>query len=275
MFRSRFIVCSALLLMFMWLVCAASSAMALGKGSQGADVAVVQGILKSLGFYKGQISGYYTGKTADAVKQFQRKYGLRVTGAVDDPTLRSLLWAYAAAKNLNTAPAPSPKRTPKLPEDPKPPEVPQPSPEPDETRKPDETRPESRAVPELSADERHLVDLANTERDKQGLGPLAVDPALVQAARLKSQDMLRNHYFAHVSQVYGSPFEMMEQMGIPYTYAGENITCGKTAEQAHAALMNTNGYRANILSADHSLIGVGLAEGSSCGKLFTELFVGR
>jgi uncharacterized protein YkwD len=41
---------------------------------------------------------------------------------------------------------------------------------------------------------------------------LTIDPALVKAARLKSQDMIDKNYFDHISPTYGDPFKMMKTM---------------------------------------------------------------
>src|SRR5690554_812305 len=68
----------------------------------------------------------------------------------------------------------------------------------------------------LSALEREMVEYVNGERVKAGLNPLQVDIQLSNVARVKSQDMVDNGYFAHNSPTYGSPFEMMRDFGIRY-----------------------------------------------------------
>ncbi|SDN58662.1 uncharacterized protein, YkwD family [Paenibacillus sp. yr247] len=225
---------------------------AYGKGAKGPDVYAVQGMLKSLGYYGGPITGYYGNQTQAGVKAFQSKYGLPVTGNVDDQTLQSILWAYGnmkiAKKPTPPPPPPAPKSTP----------VPQPPPSTD-----------------LTVEEQQMLDQVNKERAAVGLSPLVVDAALTKTARLKSQDMDDNKYFSHDSPTYGSPFDMMEKFGITYNAAGENIACNQTVQAAHEALMNSPGHKANILSKDYNHIGIGIVDGGPCGKMFTQQFIGK
>ncbi|WP_251551114.1 CAP domain-containing protein [Neobacillus muris] len=125
----------------------------------------------------------------------------------------------------------------------------------------------------LSAYEQKVVDLTNQERAKNGLPALKADPALSKMAHEKSRDMSANNYFSHTSPTYGSPFDMMKQYGISYSYAGENIAMGqKTPEEVVTAWMNSEGHRKNILSPDFTYIGVGyVAE----GNYWTQEFIGK
>jgi uncharacterized YkwD family protein len=234
----------------------ATAVFAFGKGASGPDVSAVQAMLKSMGYFTGNITGYYGTQTEAAVKRFQLRYGLPATGAVDNKTLESILWAYGSIK-IPKAPVPAP--TPKPPA-----QTPIPAP-----------APKPPAVPSLSADEQRMVDLVNAERAKQGLPALVADLDLSKVARVKSQDMIAKNYFSHQSPTYGSPFDMMKQFGITYTAAGENIACNQTVEKAHEALMNSAGHRANILSKDYTHIGIGIADGGPCGKMFTQMFIRR
>ncbi|WP_142288282.1 peptidoglycan-binding protein [Bacillus sp. EAC] len=75
-----------------------TSGYAFGKGSEGPDVFVVQGMLKSIGSYSGKITGHYNYLTIKGVKYFQKTHGLPVTGAVDTNTFASIMHAYEAVK---------------------------------------------------------------------------------------------------------------------------------------------------------------------------------
>lgn len=119
-----------------------------------------------------------------------------------------------------------------------------------------------------------MIDLVNRERTNAGLAPLAVDMRLVDLARKKSQDMIANNYFSHTSPTYGDPFTMMTNAGISYRTAGENLAGAPTVDQAHSALMSSAGHRQNILNPNYNKIGVGVANGGSYGKMFTQLFIG-
>ena len=125
----------------------------------------------------------------------------------------------------------------------------------------------------LSAFEQKVVDLTNAERAKQGLPALKVDTELSKVARIKSEDMQKNHYFDHTSPTYGSPFDMMKQFGISYKSAGENIAQGqRTPEEVVQAWMNSAGHRANILNNGYTHIGVGYVES---GNYWTQEFISK
>jgi uncharacterized YkwD family protein len=122
--------------------------------------------------------------------------------------------------------------------------------------------------------EAQVVKLVNDERAKHGLGPLKANLKLSQVARLKSEDMRDNRYFAHNSPIHGSPFEMMRRFGISYRTAGENIAAGQAApEQVVNAWMNSPGHRANILNSNYTEIGVGYAQGGSYRHYWTQMFI--
>ena len=98
----------------------------------------------------------------------------------------------------------------------------------------------------------------NAERAKYGLSALTLDETLCGYARVKSQDMHDQGYFFHTSPRYGSPFDMMRGFGVSYQYAGENIAMGYSSPAGVVnAWMNSEGHRANILSANYTSIGVG------------------
>jgi peptidoglycan hydrolase-like protein with peptidoglycan-binding domain len=60
------------------------------QGERSQRVTVVQQRLQNLGFFKGNLSGYYGPATRDAVTQFQRYYGLETTGFVNYQTWQAL-----------------------------------------------------------------------------------------------------------------------------------------------------------------------------------------
>lgn len=113
------------------------------------------------------------------------------------------------------------------------------------------------AAPSVSNYERRVVELVNVERQKNGLAPLTLDPAISNVARIKSKDMSDNNYFAHQSPTYGSAGDMLSQHGIRYSAWGENIAAGqRTPEEVVSAWMNSPGHRANILGSHYTKIGV-------------------
>ncbi len=130
-------------------------------------------------------------------------------------------------------------------------------------------------IKKLTPNEQELLRLVNAERSKHGLSPLKVDLELAEVARFKSQDMIDNDYFSHYSPTYGSPFEMLQNFGIKYIYAGENIAGNQSVKAAHESLMDSKGHKENILNESFTHIGIGIKEGSKMGKIFTQLFIGK
>ena len=75
----------------------------------------------------------------------------------------------------------------------------------------------------VTAQEQIAGNLLNLDRSNYNLAELTIDPALSRIARLKSEDMRDNRYFAHVSPTYGDVRDMLSKLGYAYTAAGENI----------------------------------------------------
>jgi uncharacterized YkwD family protein/spore coat assembly protein SafA len=126
----------------------------------------------------------------------------------------------------------------------------------------------------LQTVETEIFKLVNVERSRNGLGALTYNWQVARVARTKSQDMINNHYFSHTSPVYGSPFRMLENYGLKFSSAAENIAYGqRTAQEVMTAWMNSAGHRANILSRNITQIGVGVAKASNGTLYFTQMFI--
>ena len=125
----------------------------------------------------------------------------------------------------------------------------------------------------LSAQEQTAGNLLNSDRACYGLAPLVIDPELCRIARIKSQDMLGNQYFAHTSPTYGDVRSMLRQFGYAYTAAGENIAHHATVEKAQAAFLSSPGHRKNILSSAYTRVGLGVAVDAKGYVYLTQIFV--
>ncbi len=124
--------------------------------------------------------------------------------------------------------------------------------------------------------QKEVLRLVNVERSKRGLNELTLNTELSRVATLKSQDMINKNYFSHTSPTYGSPFDMMKKFNISYKTAGENIAMGqKTPAQVVEAWMNSEGHRANILNANYTDLGVGVAKSSKGTIYWTQMFIGK
>ncbi|WP_052302380.1 CAP domain-containing protein [Bacillus sp. SG-1] len=119
-----------------------------------------------------------------------------------------------------------------------------------------------------------VIDLTNGERKKNGLPALKPHAELSNVARIKSEDMVNKNYFSHTSPTYGSPFEMMENFGIDYSTAAENIAAGQESPQEVVkAWMDSPGHRKNIMNQQVTHIGVGYAEDGGRGIYWTQMFI--
>ena len=118
-----------------------------------------------------------------------------------------------------------------------------------------------------------VLNLVNNERAKAGLKPLKMSEELRSIANLKAKDMAEKNYFSHTSPTYGSPFDMLQQFGVHYSAAGENIAAGqKTPQEVMNAWLNSSGHRANILNANFDTLGVGVYHGGAYGVYWVQEF---
>jgi len=116
------------------------------------------------------------------------------------------------------------------------------------------------------------VDLVNKERAAYGLNALSQDPSLQAAAQKRSYE--QTELFSHTRPDGNSCFSVLPEYGITYKGAGENIAYGqKTPSEVVDAWMNSEGHRANILSANFTEIGVGCYISPSGTIYWTQMFI--
>lgn len=125
----------------------------------------------------------------------------------------------------------------------------------------------------ITAQEENAFLLLNQDRAANGRSALTLDPSLCALARLKSQDMNANHYFAHISPTLGSAAEMLRNHGYAFTSVGENIAHHATVAKAQAAFMSSTGHRTNILGSQWTKVGIGVCSDSQGYVYVTQLFV--
>jgi len=129
-------------------------------------------------------------------------------------------------------------------------------------------------VDTLKSLELEVIRLTNIERTNRGLSALTNNWQLSRVARYKSSDMIANNYFSHTSPTYGSPFTMMQNFGLKFSSAGENIAYGqRSAQEVVTAWMNSPGHKANILSPSYTQTGVGAAKKSDGTLYWTQQFM--
>ena len=97
-----------------WLNCSSAYAdgfKTLKKGSSGADVRKAQQALKDLGYYTGRVDGNFSKVFEEAVLAFQKDWGLKETGALDEETFL-LITQDVGDVPAETAPPPDGEKTP-------------------------------------------------------------------------------------------------------------------------------------------------------------------
>lgn len=126
-----------------------------------------------------------------------------------------------------------------------------------------------------TAQEEEILNLINNARAKKGLPKLKLAKRLTEVARLKSSDMVKNNYFGHDSKVYGSPFKMLQDFGIDYKTAGENIAGNASLNDAFNSWINSSTHSQNIYSNSYNYVGIGVSKSSTYGYIITAVFIGK
>lgn len=137
----------------------------------------------------------------------------------------------------------------------------------------DPTEPEQPSEPEQPQEsEENFVDavlrLVNEERAKEGLSPMTTNDTLNGAAQVRAEEL--QELFDHTRPDGSSCFTALDEAGVRYWTAGENIAAGAaTPESVMNMWMNSEGHRANILNESFDAIGVGRV-----GNYWVQMFVG-
>jgi uncharacterized protein YkwD len=118
------------------------------------------------------------------------------------------------------------------------------------------SRPMNGASPDLQPEAEQIVALANQARTQAGVGRLAWDPALANAALKHCLRMAAEGQIAHR---YGNEPDLSDrvaQAGAHFSVIEENVAVGPSADSIHQQWMGSQGHRENLLSADVDHIGV-------------------
>ncbi len=126
-----------------------------------------------------------------------------------------------------------------------------------------------------ASDESLLFSLTNQARAAAGLAPLRWDSQLGTLARWRAQDLSVRDYFSHdippgpgFASTYERVFYYMDQRGIQYVLAGENIGWDNASDDQATPMiqqmfMNSPEHRSNILGALWDSMGVGAYKGTN------------
>jgi len=107
--------------------------------------------------------------------------------------------------------------------------------------------------------------------------PLKWNESLAAVARAHSRNMLEQRFFAHVDPNGESFITRINEAGVPWQAAGENIAIYDTVSGAEAAFMNEprfqHNHRANILNNSYTDVGIGIVQGPDGSLYITQDFV--
>jgi uncharacterized protein YkwD len=129
---------------------------------------------------------------------------------------------------------------------------------------------------ELSEDlqsEKQFLELINSDRIKNGRVPLSSDHRLAQVAREHSRDMIMRRYFSHYDPDGNDVKTRLNQAGVQFSVAGENLAFAPEVTVAYQGLMESEGHRRNILDSSFSHIGIGVIDAGVYGKMITQVFI--
>jgi uncharacterized protein YkwD len=120
--------------------------------------------------------------------------------------------------------------------------------------------------------EQEMLTLINLERQNKKLKPLELDQKLHIVALAHAKDMLQRGYFAHESPEGKNVGNRLDEVGIEYHIAGENLALAPNVDIAHIGLMKSPTHRDNILGTDYHKIGIGVVNAGIYGEMFVQVY---
>ncbi|WP_234969311.1 CAP domain-containing protein [Bacillus massilinigeriensis] len=116
---------------------------------------------------------------------------------------------------------------------------------------------------------KQILEITNIFRERHKLKPLAWDEKTAEAAFLHSREMEEEDYFSHTSKEHGDLSDRLEEAGVDYELAGENIAANYSdAPEVTEGWMNSEGHREALLGSEYTHIGVGVYR-----KHYTQNFI--
>ena len=114
-----------------------------------------------------------------------------------------------------------------------------------------------------------VLRLVNEERAKEGLSPMTTNDTINEAAKVRAGEL--QELFDHTRPDGSRCFTALNEMGVSYWTAGENIASGASSPESVMDMwMNSEGHRANILNENFDTIGVGRV-----GNYWVQMFIGN
>lgn len=129
----------------------------------------------------------------------------------------------------------------------------------------------------LNGMETSLLSSLNAQRTAARLPAVALNGALTNFARSRSNDMANRNYFAHVTPEGKTAIAMLGEWGIKYSLAGEILTKNnypddQVVDAAINSFLQSPPHRAIMLDGRYTQIGVGYAKSNDGVNYFTVVF---
>jgi uncharacterized protein YkwD len=123
-------------------------------------------------------------------------------------------------------------------------------------------------MPDILKEQRNeVLRLVAETRAANGLEVLSGADKLYSSSQNKSEDMVENSYFSHVSPESRDLKYFLDQVNYSYRYAGENLAMGfSDAKSVVSAWIKSPLHYQNIMDGDFSETGMGIASGDYKGK---------
>jgi uncharacterized protein YkwD len=133
---------------------------------------------------------------------------------------------------------------------------------------------------EATAIEKRAFEMTNTARLRNNLAPLAWDPELCRMARIHSENMVRQGFFAHETPDGKHLKDRAHAAGIAhFQMLGENIAYNQGFDDPGSFTvgrwMMSPGHRANILSAEFRQSAIGVFVAPDGTIYLTQEFIAR
>ncbi|MCL5072292.1 MAG: DUF4214 domain-containing protein [Actinobacteria bacterium] len=111
----------------------------------------------------------------------------------------------------------------------------------------------------------NLFNAVNAVRAQYGIGQLSLNSSISNIARSRSTDMMNRNYFSHITPDGKSIFTILNENGIGWQFAGENIyQCCPAANGSESVILNTwmssSSHRDILLNGAFHQIGIGIID---------------
>ena len=122
-------------------------------------------------------------------------------------------------------------------------------------------------LPDIAKVEAAIIEITNTVRVQEKLGPVVISPQLTQAARAYAALLAQSGAFSHEAD--GTISDRVKRTGYAHCLIAENLALHQDsrgfetralAKSAMEGWLNSPGHRANLMLPDVTEIGVGVAK---------------